>query len=57
MKRLLQGLGLALLLASPMWLTIRKPPNYTNFVISLILGILFLILGLLSAKPPTKPDR
>jgi hypothetical protein len=56
-KRLIHGFGMALLLASPIWLTIEKPPNYFNFAISLLLGILLLILGLLSSKPPTRPRR
>jgi hypothetical protein len=45
-KRLLYGLGMALMLASPMWLTFEKPPNYFNFAISLLLGILLLVLSL-----------
>jgi hypothetical protein len=44
-ERILHGLGLALLLASPIWLTFEKPPNYLNFGISLLLGILLLVLG------------
>jgi hypothetical protein len=44
-ERILHGLGLALLLASPIWLTFEKPPNYTNFGISLLLGILLLVLA------------
>jgi len=56
-KRLLHGLGMALMLASPIWLTMGKPPNYFNFAISLILGVLLLVLGLLSGPSPTKPGR
>ena len=56
-KRILHGLGLAFLLASPIWLTMGKAPNYFNFAISFLLGILLLVLGLLSAKPPTRPRR
>ena len=56
-KRLLHGLGLALMLASPIWLTIEKPANYFNFAISLILGILLLILGLLTSPSPHDPRR
>jgi hypothetical protein len=44
-ERILHGLGLALMLASPMWLTFEKPANYVNFGISLLLGILLLILA------------
>jgi hypothetical protein len=54
-KRLLHGVGMALMLASPIWLTIEKPPNYFNFAISLILGVLLLVLGLLSGKPMSTP--
>lgn len=49
-KRLLHGVGLALLLASPIWLTMGKPPNYFNFGVSLVLGVLLLVLGQLTAK-------
>ncbi len=56
-KRLLHGLGMALMLASPIWLTMEKPPNYFNFAISLILGVLLLVLGLRSGASPTKPGR
>lgn len=34
-KRILRGFGMAFQLASPIWLTIEKPPNYFNFAISL----------------------
>jgi hypothetical protein len=44
-KRILHGLGFALMLASPIWLTMADPPNYPNFGISLVLGILLLILA------------
>jgi len=54
MKRLLLAFGLALLLFSPLWLTLAEPRNYLNFGISFFLGILLLILGLLSGKPPTR---
>ena len=47
-KRVLQGLGLALLLASPIWLTFSKPPNYFNFGVSLVLGVVLLVLALFS---------
>jgi hypothetical protein len=47
-KRLLHGLGLAFLLASPIWLTMGKPPNYFNFAISLLLGILLMVLARLN---------
>ncbi len=47
-KRLLHGFGMALMLASPIWLTIEKPPNYLNFAISLLLGILLMVLARLT---------
>jgi len=56
-KRALHGFGVALLLASPIWLTLEKPPNYFNFAISLLLGILLLILSRLSGKPTTASRR
>ncbi len=43
MKRILQGFGWALLLASPLWITMSKPANYLNFGISLGLGLLLLL--------------
>lgn len=52
-KRLLHGLGMALLLASPIWITLTTPPSYVNFGISLALGILLLILG--HYTPESKP--
>ena len=56
-KRLLLGFGLALLIFSPLWLTLAEPRSYLNFGISFVLGILLLILGLISGKPPTTPRR
>ena len=56
-KRALHGFGIALLLASPIWLTLERPPNYFNFAISLLLGVLLLILGRLSGKPTTASRR
>jgi len=56
-KRLLHGLGMALLLASPIWLTIEKPPHYLNFGVSLALGILLLVLGLFTPPSPTRSGR
>jgi len=56
-KRLLHGLGLASMLASPIWLTTEKPPHYLNFGVSLVLGVLLLVLALLSGPSPTKPGR
>ncbi len=38
------------MLASPMWITLEKPPNYFTFGVSLVLGILLLVLGQLTAK-------
>jgi len=48
---------MALMLASPVWLTLEKPPNYFTFGISISLGILLNVLGLLSSGPKTHPDR
>ena len=56
-KRLLHGFGMAFLLAAPIWLTFGKPPNYFNFAISFLLGILLIVLGLLSGPSPTRPHR
>ncbi len=56
-RRLLLAFGLALLLFSPLWLTLGEPRNYFNFGISLVLGILLLVLAFLSGKPPTRPRR
>ena len=56
-KRLLHGLGMALLLASPVWLTLETPPNYFSFGISLSLGILLNVLALLTEGPKSHPDR
>jgi hypothetical protein len=44
-KRALQGFGIALVLASPMWITLSEPRNYLNFALSLITGALLLILA------------
>ena len=44
-KRALHGLGIALMLASPLWITMQEPPSYLNFGVSLVLGILLLILA------------
>jgi hypothetical protein len=49
-RRLLHALGLALILASPMWITIEKPPNYFTFGVSLVLGVLLLVLGQLTKR-------
>ena len=55
MKRhLLHSLGLAFLLASPIWLTISKPPKYLNFGLSLAIGVLLLVLR--AGIPATKPS-
>ena len=44
-KRLLHGFGMAFLLASPIWVTMQETPNYFNFAVTLIIGILLLILA------------
>jgi len=48
---------MALLLASPFWLTLEEPPNYFSFGISLSLGILLNVLGLLTPGAKPHPDR
>ncbi len=53
-KRLFHGLGMALLLASPIWITLTTPPSYLNFSISLVLGLLLLALGHFTRE--SKPD-
>jgi hypothetical protein len=35
-------------MASPFWITLSHPPNYLNFSISVILGILLLMYSRLS---------
>jgi multisubunit Na+/H+ antiporter MnhE subunit len=44
-RRALHGFGLALMLASPLWLTLQEQPSYFNFGISLVLGICLLVLA------------
>ena len=44
-KRAFKGFGIALVLASPMWITMEQTPNYLNFGLSLITGVLLLILA------------
>jgi hypothetical protein len=44
-KRALHGFGIALMLFSPIWITMQVPPSYLNFGVSLVLGILLLILA------------
>jgi hypothetical protein len=44
-RRALHGFGLALMLASPLWLTLQEHANYFNFGISLALGICLLVLA------------
>jgi len=44
-KRALHGLGLALLLASPIWITMAERPNYFTFAISAVLGILLMVMA------------
>ena len=53
-KRFLHGVGMALMLASPFWLTLEDPPNYFAFGISLSLGILVNVLAL-SFEPKANP--
>jgi hypothetical protein len=56
-KSLLHGFGLALVVASPLWLTLEKPPNYLNFTVSAALGILLLVLSRLSSESRSGTDR
>ena len=44
-KRLLHGFGIAVVLASPIWITMQEQPNYLNFALSLVIGILLLVLA------------
>lgn len=44
-KRMLQGFGLALVVASPMWLTMEQPPDYVKFGIAISLGLFLLALS------------
>ncbi len=56
MKRhLLHSFGLAFLLASPIWLTMPKPPKYLNFALSVAIGVLLLVLR--ANTPEAKPDQ
>lgn len=45
LKRLLTGLGIGTMLASPMWLTLRETPSYPTFGICLAAGIVLLIIA------------
>ncbi len=49
-KRLLHGLGMALILASPLWITLEERANYFNFGVSVALGILLLVLAFADTK-------
>jgi hypothetical protein len=44
-KSALRGFGIALLLFSPLWVTMMEPPSYLNFGLSLALGIFLLYLA------------
>ena len=54
-RHLLRSFGLAFLLASPIWLTVSKSPNYLNCGLSAAIGILLLLLR--ASIPAPKPDR
>ena len=56
-KRILQGFGLALVVASPMWLTMERPPNYLTFGVCVGLGILLLIQSHFSAESKPRGGR
>ena len=53
-RHLLHSFGLAFLLASPIWLTMSKPPKYLNFALSAAIGLLLLVLR--AGIPETKKD-
>ena len=56
MKRhLLHSFGLAFLLASPIWVTLPKPPKYLNCALSAAIGILLLVLR--AGTPEAKPGQ
>ncbi len=52
-KRLYHGFGMALLLASPVWLTMAEQPNYLIFILSVALGICLLLMAYYT--PASKP--
>lgn len=54
-RHLLHSFGLAFLLASPIWITMPKPPKYLNFALSAAIGILLLVLR--AGTPENKPTR
>jgi hypothetical protein len=54
-RHLLQSFGLAFLLASPIWLTVSKPPKYLNCALSAAIGILLLVLR--AGTPETNGGR
>ncbi len=54
-RHLLHSFGLAFLLASPIWLTMSRPPKYLNFALSAAIGILLLVLR--ANTPEEKPGR
>jgi hypothetical protein len=54
-KRILHGFGMALILASPLWITFSEPSDYLRFGISLAVGILLLVLS--RYTPESKTDR
>lgn len=54
-RHLLHSIGLAFLLASPIWLTMPKPPKYLNCALSAAIGILLLVLR--AGIPEEKPGQ
>ena len=56
-RHLLQSFGLAFLLASPIWLTMPKPPKYLNFALSAAIGILLLVLRAGTPETKARGDR
>lgn len=47
-RRAFQAIGLALVIASPIWHTMAEQPNYFLFANAFLLGLLLIVLGRLS---------
>jgi hypothetical protein len=48
---------MALILASPLWITYSEPREFFRFGISLVLGILLIVLSRLTTESKTDPER
>ena len=55
--RILHGLGMALILASPLWITYSEPRDYLRFGISLALGILLVVYSRLTTESKSDAER